>query len=336
MEHTQMSSHDLDDLETAALARPPVATRDGTFSRRQLLSLIGSSVAVAAGCGSDDGEDAGDDAVQESRGTLEGAWASGGTRTMAASYPDPFSEPLGSACTVTCRSTIGPCYASTLARRDISEGMPGLPVRLSLLIVDADCRPIAGAEVDIWHTRNSGAYSGDDTGRDFVLPAGFGVPPDGAPADAPPAGAPPAGVPALDCSLGDTEARQQSFFRGTQLTDDAGRVDFDTCYPGGYSGRALHIHFTIRREGQPWVTSQLYYPEDLTREIYESHPEYVPFGQPDTINSTDGIFQGADEVLATARQADGVLLAWKTLVLRAALEDELCGSDALGAPPPAG
>jgi protocatechuate 3,4-dioxygenase beta subunit len=299
-------------------------------SRRQALAWLGGSFVVAA-CG--DKDDEGGEPEQETGNSLVGGFARGGTRSLAASYPDPFASSLGTVCDLTCLSTIGPCYATTQARKDISEGYPGLPVRLSLLVLDPDCKPIADAEVDIWHTRNSGSYSGDDTGLGFMLPA---LPPNVAPPA--PVGAGGAGAaPAFtfDCSAGDAEARQASFFRGTQRTNAAGRVDFDTCYPGAYTGRALHVHFTVRRNGQEWVTSQLYYPEDLTQLIYREHPDYAPFGTPDTVNSTDGIFQGPAEVLDIVRQPDGALVASKALVLRASLSDELCGSAGLGLPPAA-
>jgi len=31
------------------------------------------------------------------------------------------------------------------------------------------------------------------------------------------------------------------YFRGVQTTDDVGRLDFDTCFPGCYMGRCIHI-----------------------------------------------------------------------------------------------
>jgi protocatechuate 3,4-dioxygenase beta subunit len=331
---------------------------EASLDRRRALLVLGSAVGFIAGCTSDDPEGtltagsggagslpggAGGDATgiagSGGAGGAGGAaeWASGGTARLAASYPDPFVNPLGSACRLTCFSTIGPCYASTIERKDISEGYPGLPVRLALLVVDEACTPLAGVTVDIWHTRNSGLYSADDTGLN--APA-FGPPPD---AGLPPDAGSPAGPGALDagaagggfsCTLGDADAESHRFFRGVQTTDAKGRVDFDTCYPGWYPGRALHIHFTVRRNGEEYVTSQLYFPEDLTNEVLDSHPDYRSFGRPDTTNSSDGIFQGPDEVLEVQRQPDGTLLAYKTLVLRSSLDTQLCGSDFLGGPPP--
>jgi protocatechuate 3,4-dioxygenase beta subunit len=325
-------------LARAAFAS--AALPKNSLSRREALALLGSSVALVA-CGSDDDAES---AVQTARpagstgAESTGGWARGGTANLASgSYPDPFRTATGGSCSLTCRETIGPCYASTLERRDISEGYPGLPVRLSLLVVDESCTPVAGATVDIWHTRNTGTYSGSDTGLGLDgQPLMLGPPP-GAPA--PPPGAPPPGAPppgaAFSCSLGDADAEAHQFFRGTQTTDATGRVHFDTCYPGWYTGRALHIHFIVRREGLESVTSQLYFPEELTRELCDSHPDYMAAGQPDTTNTSDGLFSGEEHVLETEKQPDGVLLAYKTLVIRSSLDTELCGADVLFAPPPA-
>jgi protocatechuate 3,4-dioxygenase beta subunit len=358
-----------DDFDCTAENAPSNAARSGVevhLDRRRALLVIGSAVSFVAACSSDEtsaapaggsggaatgaagnGAAGSGAAGSGAAGSAAGgavAFATGGTAALAASYPDPFATSLGEACTLTCFSTLGPCYASTVERKDISEGYPGLPVRLSLLVIDASCTPLPGVSVDIWHTRNSGLYSGNDTGLnapafgapgaagDAGAPPGPGTPPPGAPAgsDAGPGG-PPGG---FSCTLEDEDAKTHRFFRGVQTTDARGRVDFDTCYPGWYPGRALHIHFTVRRNGQEYVTSQLYYPEDLTTEVLGSHPDYQSFGQPNTTNSTDSIFQGAAEVLEVQRQSDGALLAYKTLVLRSALTEELCGSDFPGGPLP--
>ena len=49
--------------------------------------------------------------------------------------------------------TEGPYYLDLdLVRSDITEGKPGLPLDLRVIIVDAgSCQPIEGAAVDVWH-----------------------------------------------------------------------------------------------------------------------------------------------------------------------------------------
>ena len=68
-----------------------------------------------------------------------------------------------------------------------------------------------GAQVDIWHCDALGLYSG--------------------------------------VSDPNADTREQDFLRGFQRTDANGAVQFQTIYPGWYSGRAVHIHFTIRTQG---------------------------------------------------------------------------------------
>lgn len=292
---------------------PDDAGRPEEVARRAALLRIGAALALVplgaltacGGAGETEGEGgaAGDGGAGGQGGQGGGtttttsaqgvAWASGGTASMSGDYPDPFTEPLGSSCALTCAATLGPCYAETIERKDISEGYPGLPTRLAFLVVNDACEPIAGAQVDVWHTRDTGVYSGDDT--------------------------------SATCHKNDPDAIASRFFRGVQTTDANGRVDFDTCYPGWYGGRCVHIHFTVRVGGQEYVTSQLYFPEELTAEIFAVHPDYVAFGQPDTTNSTDGIFDGEEQIFQTAKQKDGALLAWKTLVIRSSLADPLCG-----------
>jgi protocatechuate 3,4-dioxygenase beta subunit len=291
------------------------------LNRRQALALLGSSAFLAACSGESDEAASGSETGAAGGGAGSSAggatsaegWASGGTRVLSANYPDPFSDPLGSSCSITCRETIGPCYGPSVERRDISEGYPGLPVRLMLLVVDENCEPVAGASVDIWHSRNTGVYSGEGIGQDEDgAPIMFG---------------PPDGSLTAACTGGDPEAASQSYFRGVQTTDAAGRVEFDTCFPGWYAGRAIHIHFIVRIAGRQSVISQLYFEGGLTSEICAVHPDYAPRSQPDTFNETDGFYSGPELVLSAARQSDGSLLAWKTIVLRNSFDDASCGAE---------
>jgi len=163
-----------------------------------------------------------------------------------------------------------------------------------LLVVDEACNPVEGADVDIWHTGNSGHYSGPDA-SDF-------------------------------CTGADPDAKAHQYFRGVQTTDAKGRVDFDTCYPGWYPGRSIHIHFTVRVANQAHVTSQLFFPDTLTAQVFAEHPDYDQFGQPNTTNAQDGIYAGNEYELSTALQPDGALLAWKVLVIRSSLAAPLCSA----------
>ncbi|HNH47155.1 MAG TPA: protocatechuate 3,4-dioxygenase [Myxococcota bacterium] len=224
-------------------------------------------------------------------------WATGGTAAMSGSYADPFGAE--SSCAMTCAMTLGPCYGETVERQDISEGYTGLPVRLALKIVDESCEPVKGMVVDIWHASLAGLYSGADTSE--------------------------------MCTDGDRDMITHQYFRGRQTTDASGRVDFDTCFPGWYSGRAVHVHFQVRTgatEGSgEYVTSQLFFEPTLIQEVFANHPEYSSRGQPDTPNSSDKVLGNNDPApytLTAAKQADGALLAWKTIVIRSSLSEQLC------------
>jgi protocatechuate 3,4-dioxygenase beta subunit len=214
---------------------------------------------------------------------------------MTGNYPDPFTAGLGSSCALTCAATLGPCYAATLERMDISEGHDGLPVRLAFLVVDESCNPISGASVDIWHAAPEGLYSGDDA-SDF-------------------------------CTSGDATARAARWFRGTQTTDAKGRADFNTCFPGWYSSRTIHIHFTIRIDGTEYVTSQLFFDDALDDDIVNTQPLYNARGSRDTTNQNDTVISAslvADYLFQTARMSDGAMLAWKTLIIRSSTASTLC------------
>lgn len=57
--------------------------------------------------------------------------------------------------------TEGPFYIDErLNRADITEGRPGAAMDLALQVVTADCTPVEGARVDVWHCDALGAYSG--------------------------------------------------------------------------------------------------------------------------------------------------------------------------------
>jgi protocatechuate 3,4-dioxygenase beta subunit len=170
-----------------------------------------------------------------------------------------------------------------------------VPTRLALRIVDADCNPIPGAEVDIWHTHPKGVYSGEDA--------------------------------AAMCTTGDEEAEASRWFRGVQTTDANGRVDFDTCFPGWYAGRAIHIHVQVRLGGEAFVTSQIFFDQALINEIFASHPDYSKYGAPDTPNAEDNIMNalgGPSSICQHARMEDGALQAWITLAIRSSLDEGLC------------
>ncbi|WP_257451899.1 dioxygenase family protein [Archangium lipolyticum] len=230
-------------------------------------------------------------------GPATSGWATGGTAAMtgASSYPNPFTASPGTVCKLTCEQILGPCYGNTEVRKDISEGHAGLPVRLAFRVLNEACEPIPGATVDIWHAGPAGVYSGEDQ-HPF-------------------------------CNPDNQEARAARWFRGVQTTDADGRVDFDTCFPGWYAGRAIHIHFTIKIAGTESVTSQLYFEDSLNDDIIGTQPLYNTRGQRDTRNTADTVVaqeKMGDFILQTQKMPDGALLAWKTLIVRSSASTPSC------------
>jgi protocatechuate 3,4-dioxygenase beta subunit len=216
-------------------------------------------------------------------------WATGGTKTMQGNYPDPFVMGTAgmAACTVYPAQTIGPCYAQMPSTRaDISDGLGGLPLRLSFLLVHSNgCTPVPDASIDIWHSGSEGIYSAYATGT--------------------------------ICNPGTQDVLSKMFCRGVQTTDAAGRADFSTVFPGWYTGRTIHIHFTVRVGGRESVTSQLYFDDALSDEIL-AQGDYKTRGKRDTTNATDSLFRSGGATAAqvsfsTAKRPDGVLHAWKVL-----------------------
>lgn len=269
------------------------------LDRRDLLRRVGLGLAALPflrACSGDDaalGPDAATDDAGSSGDAVSGdAWAAGGTVAMTdkASYPDPFTAALTS-CALVASTTEGPCTTATdLVREDISEGWTGLPVRLAIKVVDTSCAPLVGATVRVWHTNLAGSYSGQ--------------------------------TPNNNMCLANQSYASADFFRGVQTTDADGEVFFDTCFPGWYSGRAVHIHFQIKVGATTTRVSQLFFPEDVTAGIFASHREYLSYGQPNTTFANDNIIAGiaqaarANHILEIARMTDGAMLAAKVVAVR--------------------
>lgn len=157
-------------------------------------------------------------------------------------------------CLLQTEVTEGPFYIDPhLLRSDITEGRPGLPMQLRLQVVTADCTPVAGARVDVWHCDAGGVYSG-------VENMGGG---------------------------GDTTG--QTFLRGTQITDSTGVSMFQTIFPGWYRGRTTHIHYKVFLDEKTVLTSQIFFDEAVNQAIYEDHEAYIRPETRDMLNAADSI-----------------------------------------------
>jgi protocatechuate 3,4-dioxygenase beta subunit len=242
--------------------RPMDATTDARPTTRRTFLAGGAALvgAVLAGCaggggdGDDDaaggGGDAGGTTAATGDATTTTAAGAEGATTLTA---DDFAA-LGT-CLLAPEQTQGPFFADVgLERRDITEGLAGHPLRLGIRVVDEDCNPVAGALVDVWHCDVDGDYSAFQDGS----------------------------------GAGDDGGEGTTFLRGSQVADAAGIVEFATNYPGWYQGRAVHIHTKVRLDGTEILTTQLYFPEDLTDEVHAEDP-YAAHGTRDTRNEDDAI-----------------------------------------------
>ena len=85
-------------------------------------------------------------------------------------------------------------------------------------------------------------------------------------------------------------ARGQKFLRGFQKTDASGSARFLTIYPGWYQGRAVHIHFKIRPTSSSEFTSQLFFDDAMSAQVFAQAPYAQKGTQGMTRNTSDGIF----------------------------------------------
>ncbi|MCD6031716.1 MAG: protocatechuate dioxygenase [Thermomicrobiales bacterium] len=190
-----------------------------------------------------------------------------------------------------------------LLRQDITEDTPGVPLRLRIAVADVNsCALLENAAVDVWHCDAQGFYSG--------------------------VAAAPGGGASQEAGAG---AEAGTFLRGIQLTDADGIAEFDTIYPGWYSGRTVHIHMKVHVGGTPDLleqptpaagdegtyegghvshTGQLYFEDAISDEVFATAEAYA--GRDDsrrTRNDQDGILgQHLDEpgfILSLTPLAEG-------------------------------
>jgi protocatechuate 3,4-dioxygenase beta subunit len=148
-------------------------------------------------------------------------------------------------------------------RRDVTEGKAGLPVALTITVVNSrtSCGPLPDAAVEIWQCDAAGNYS------EYSQPGFNGT--------------------------------GQTFLRGLQTTDSAGKVTFNTIYPGWYMGRATHIHVEIYVSGRTVKTTQIAFPENVSSAVYRTGV-YASKGQNSTTNAGDNVFaDGVQDEMAT-------------------------------------
>ena len=252
------------------------------------------------------------------------ALALGGLRLR---FPAPAgaqdaASPTADLCVLTPEQTEGPYYLPLeLMRQDITEGKPGLPLRLRIAVADVNaCAPVTDAAVDIWHCDAQGYYSGVDAN--------------------------PGGNASSEAGAG---SEAGTFLRGVQLTDADGIAEFQTIYPGWYSGRTVHIHMKVHVGGTPDVldvatpasadggayagghvshTGQLYFDDATSDEVYATGEAYGGRDEAQRLRNED------DNILGEHADEPGFILTLTPLVA-GSLADGFVGEITVGIDPAA-
>lgn len=208
-----------------------------------------------------------------------------------------------STCLLQPEVTQGPYYVDgEKIRRNIAEDQVGVPLYLDIQLVDtANCLPVPAVFMDIWHCNSTGIYSG---------------------------------VTARSNGNGnDTSNLEATFLRGIQQTDANGVAQFESIFPGHYTGRATHIHVlahnpndtTVRTNGtllsgnytaHASHSGQIFFDQSLISEVEETSA-YKVNEQVLTRNVEDYLFfeeaAGMDPVMEYVLLGDDIndgIMAW--------------------------
>jgi protocatechuate 3,4-dioxygenase beta subunit len=154
------------------------------------------------------------------------------------------TESAASALVLTPEQEEGPFYvALEKIRKNITLGRKGVPLKLRVKIVDSTTgKPVSGAALDIWHCDATGVYSDESS----------------------------------EGTVGST------WLRGVQITGADGVAEFESIYPGQYTGRDTHIHVKVHiggassgsgySGGHVSHTGQLFFSDALSDKVYRLAP----------------------------------------------------------------
>ncbi|KAL2135761.1 hypothetical protein VTI74DRAFT_7131 [Chaetomium olivicolor] len=207
-------------------------------------------------------------------------------------------------CLLSPEAIQGPYYvAGEHVRKDVVEGQPGVPLLLDYQVIDVStCEPVPKVYVEMWHCNATGVYGG-------VVAPGNG-------------------------NNADASNINNTFLRGIQLTDSDGVAQFDSIFPGQYTGRATHIHImvhtnatllansTLGSENYASHVGQTFFDQSLITEVSKLAP-YSTNSQPLTANADDFI-------MAASAQTEGVDPVMEYTLLGDKLEDGLFAWIAFG------
>lgn len=210
-----------------------------------------------------------------------------------------------STCVLNPEGEVGPFYVlGEYVRSDLREDQPGVDVTFDAQFIDVEtCEPITDVWFDIWNCNSTGVYSG-------VVSNGNG-------------------------NTADTSNINATFLRGIQKTDADGVVQFQTIFPGHYSGRTTHHHVVahvgnVTQLANNTITGgtvahigQFFWDQDLIYEVEATSP-YNTNTITITTNAEDRVFDDetenttSDPVINYVRIGDDVtdgLFGWITVAI---------------------
>ncbi len=126
-------------------------------------------------------------------------------------------------CRVTPRDQLGPFYTRNApAQAELCVSGSGGKERLVVTgrVQGVDCKPLAGALVEVWHADANGDYSHFTRGK---------------------------------------QDDAACLLRASITTDRDGRYSFTSIVPAEYPGRPRHIHYRVSHAGHTTLVTQLYF-----------------------------------------------------------------------------
>lgn len=137
---------------------------------------------------------------------------------------------LAQQCRVTPRDQLGPFYLRNAPEQnDLCVSGSGGKARLLVtgrVLGVPDCKPLAGALVEVWHADANGDYSG------------------------------------FNASARGKTDDPQCLLRASLQTDAGGRYSFSTIVPAEYPGRPRHIHYRVSHAAHATLVTQLYFERE--------------------------------------------------------------------------
>ncbi|KAI6085695.1 aromatic compound dioxygenase [Hypoxylon rubiginosum] len=183
-------------------------------------------------------------------------------------------------CLLTPEVTQGPYYVGgEYVRENVIEDQAGLDTILDYQVIDINtCEPVTDVYVEMWHCNSTGVYGG-------IVASGNG-------------------------DNSDETNIDNTWLRGIQKTDSDGVAQFESIFPGHYTGRATHIHIMVHQN------AVLLANQTLGNNVSASHVGQAFFDQdlitaveltaPYNTNTQELTTNADDSILGEEAATDGV------------------------------